>query len=130
MTDLKAEVLRVVEKWNQAFEENNVDRYFESVHEDITVFTPSNPYRIDGYEADRREFEISLKKGSTRCGLFQMLQPKIQIFGDTAIVTYYQRGMYGPQGSEKLVHLKETNVLVRDGAKWKAVHVHVSPTSH
>jgi ketosteroid isomerase-like protein len=113
MNATEKEVLQVIEEWNQSFEQNDVEKYFETIHDEITVFTPSNPYRIDGYDADRKEFEFSLKKGTTRCSLFQVLQPKVQIFGDTAVITYYQRGVYGPQGQERMAYLKETNVGVR-----------------
>ena len=47
---------------------------------------------------------------------------------NTAVVTYYTRGTYGPEGQEKVIYLKETDVLVKVDSEWKVVHIHVSST--
>jgi hypothetical protein len=62
-------------------------------------------------------------------GYFQELQPLVQVFGDTAVVTYYSRGAYGPEGDAKTGYLKETDVLVKRNGTWKIVHIHVSRSS-
>jgi hypothetical protein len=80
---------------------------------------PVSPYRVDGKQDDREEFEYSLKKGWTRVGYFQELQPKVQLNGNTAIVTYHNRGTYGDGDNEKTANLKETDVLVKENGKWK-----------
>ncbi len=125
---IEAEVLQVVGAFNRAFADNDADRYFSFVDRDITVITPSNPYRVDGIQADRAEFEAGLRSGSTRVHFFQELEPKVRLFGDAAVVTYYSRGSYGPAGSARTAYLKETDVLARRDGSWKVVHVHVSTT--
>ena len=124
-----AEVWRVVEAFNRAFAENDPERYFRFVGEEITVLTPSNPYRVEGIVADRAEFEAGLRSGATRVHFFQELQPKVQVYGDTAVVTYFSRGAYGPEGAARTAYLKETDVLVRREGTWRVVHVHVSSTA-
>lgn len=123
-----AEVEQTVKAWNRSFAENNADSYFRFVHDGVTVFTPSCPYRIDGKQDDREEFEYTLNKGWSSVGYFQELQMKTQLIGNTAIVTYYSRATYGKGDDEKTVYLKETDVLVRESGSWKVVHVHVSNT--
>ena len=54
------------------------------------------------------------------------MQPKVQLYGDVAVVTYFSRGSYGPE--ETVAYLKETDVLVRRANGWKIVHIHVSAT--
>ena len=120
------DVLNTIKAWNNAFAANDPVSYFQFVHEDVTLFLPTCPYRIEGKQDDREEFEYSLKKGWTRIGYFQELQPKIQIIGSTAIVTYHNRGTYGEGDSEKSISLKETDVLVKEDGKWKVIHIHVS----
>jgi len=125
-TEQQLEVWRVIEAWNDAFEQNDADRYFKHVDPEITVITPANPYRIEGLTADRREYEYGIKRGYSKVSLFQELQPYIKVSGDMAFATYYNRGWYGPDGTGTMVYLKETNVLIKRDGTWKIVHVHVS----
>ena len=120
------EVLETVKAWNDAFEANDVETYFSYIHDSLTLCIPSSPYRIDGKKHDRQEFEWSLKRERTRVSLFQELQSNVQILGNTAIVTYHNRGAYGPDGQEQIAYLKETNILVKENGKWKIIHIHVS----
>ena len=123
------EVLETIEKWNNAFAANDPVAYFQFIHDEITLFLPASPYRVEGKQDDREEFEYSLKKGWTRVGYFQELQPKVQIIGNTAIVTYHNRGTYGEGDNEKTANLKETDVLVKENGNWKVIHIHVSVTN-
>lgn len=120
------EVLNTIKAWNDAFSTNDPSTYFQFVHEDITLFLPSCPFRIDGKKDDREEFEYSLKKGWTRVGYFHELQPSVQVIGNTAIVTYHNRGTYGEGVTEKTIYLKETDVLIKESGQWKIIHIHVS----
>lgn len=127
-TQEEHEVLDVIEAFNRAFADNDPDRYFTFIDEDITVLTPSNPYRVEGIPDDREEFEWGIRTGKSRIGYFQEMQPHVQLYGDVAVVTYYSRGSYGPEGGETVAYLKETDVLVRRENGWKIVHIHVSAT--
>jgi ketosteroid isomerase-like protein len=120
------EVLEVIEAFNRAFAANDPDTYFTFIDEDITVLTPANPYRVEGIPDDREEFEWGIRTGKSRVGYFQEMQPRVQIYGDAAVVTYFSRGSYGPD--ETVAYLKETDVLVRRGDGWRIVHIHVSAT--
>lgn len=122
------DVLAVVEAFNRAFAANDVERYFSFVDDGITLFTPSNPYRVEGIEDDREEFEWSLETGRSRVGLWQGMQPHVQRFGDVAVVSSFVRGAFGPAGDETLAYWKITDVLVKRPEGWKVVHIHVSGT--
>jgi ketosteroid isomerase-like protein len=107
------EVWQVITAFNRAFAANDPDTYFTFIDEDVVVLTPSNPYRVEGLAADREEFEIGLREGYSRVTYFQEMQSRINVYGDTAIVTYFSRGRYGPEGSATAAYLKETDVLVK-----------------
>jgi ketosteroid isomerase-like protein len=126
MNNQTEEVWKAVEGFNQAFADNDPERYFSFMAEELTVLTPGNPYRVEGLAADRAEFEFSLRAGYSRVEFFQALQPSVQVFGDTAVVSYFSRGRYGPAGQARLAYYKETDVLVRREGAWKIVHIHVS----
>lgn len=124
---MKEEVLAVIKKFNKAFAENDIDKYFEFIHEDLTLFIASSPYRIDGKNDDKEEFIWSLERERTKVGFFQELQIKVQILSETsALVTYHNRGAYGAEGNEQIAYLKESNVLIKENGNWKIIHIHVS----
>jgi ketosteroid isomerase-like protein len=123
----EAEVWQVVEAFNRAFAANDSERYFSFIANDVTVLTPSNPYRVEGIADDREEFEWGLRMGMAKIGYFQELHPLVRIFGDVAVVTYFSRSSYGEAGN--IAYLKETDVLVRHAQEWKIIHIHVSSTT-
>lgn len=125
--DIEREVLAVVRDFNDAFEANDVERYFEFIEDDIVVLTPRSPYRVEGLADDRAEVVWGQQTQRSRVGYFQELQPLVRVYGDVAVVTYYSRGSYGPD--QVVSYLKETDVLVRRGATWKIAHIHVSSTA-
>jgi len=123
-------VWKTIDGFNRAFAANDPETYFRFIDDDIVVLTPSNPYRIEGIRDDREEFEFGLRQGYGRIGYFQELQPRIDVFGDVAVVTYFSRGSYGAGDKSTTLYLKETDVLVRRGDAWKIVHIHVSATGN
>lgn len=126
-TDEQQAIWQVIAAFNRAFADNDVERYFSFLDDDLIVITPSNPYRVEGLAADREEFEYSLERGTTRVNYFQELQPQVRVIGDAAFVTYYSRGSYG-QDAARTVYLKETDILSRINGEWKIVHIHISKT--
>lgn len=128
MTTSEQAVWQVIQAFNRAFAANDPDTYFTYIDEEIVVITPKNPYRVQGITADREEFEFGLQAGYSRVHYFQEMQPLVRVYGDTAVVTYFSRGYYGPEGQGRTVFLKETDVLVKRDKQWKIVHIHVSAT--
>ncbi len=126
MSPEESEVWRVVEDWNAAFASNDIERYFSFIDTEVVVLTPPNPYRVEGRADDRLEFTFGLDRGYSRVGYFEEVAPYVRIFGDVAVVTYFNRGYYGPADAGQMVYLKETNVLRRIDGRWLIVHIHVS----
>jgi ketosteroid isomerase-like protein len=125
-TPQEQEVWQVIEAFNRAFAANDSERYFEFKDEELSVLTPSNPYRIDGLSDDREGFEHGIRVGHSTVGYFQELQPRVSVYEVAAVVTYFSRGSYG--ADTRTVYLKETDVLVKKNGSWKIVHIHVSAT--
>jgi ketosteroid isomerase-like protein len=122
------QVFQIIKDFNRAFKNNDPEKYFSYIDDQITVITPSNPYRVEGIKDDREEFEFGIRSGAARVGYFQEMQPVVQLYDDVAVVTYFSRGSYGPEGQAKTLYYKETDVLVRKSGTWKIVHIHVSAT--
>lgn len=119
------EVWETVLLWNDAFEVNDADAYFSFIDDDVVVLTPSSPWRVEYLPPDRREFEFAIKRGYGEIQFFQELGPRVDVFGEVAVVTYYSRGLWGREATQ-MNYFKETNVLVKREGSWKIVHVHVS----
>ena len=125
---VELQVWQVVEDCNRAFAAGDVERYFSFIDEEITVLTPSNPYRVEGLADDREEFEWGLRAGTGKVAYFQEFQPLVRVSGEMALVTYCSRGSYGSEGAGKVLYLKETDVLILRHSGWKIIHIHVSAT--
>ncbi len=129
MNTMEREVFETVRAFNRAFAANDPETYFTFVDDGITLLLPSCPYRVDGKADDREEFEFGLGRGWTRVGYFQEMQPKVQLHGDVAVVTYFSRGSYGEGANEKVRCYKETDIWVKRPDGWKVVHIHLSPAA-
>jgi len=85
------------------------------------------PQRIDGLD-----FHLKLIEGGGNgtAGRLDMLTPRVQVYGDTAIVNYTL--LKTSFGSESLppqfATMNETRVFVKLERIWKMVHLHKSPT--
>ncbi len=118
-------VWAVVVDWNKAFARNDGDAFFAHVHDDITVISPSNPYRVEGIRDDREGYDFELASGGSRVNFFQVMQPLVRVYGEMAVVTYFSRGYYGPDGGV-IGYFKETDVLENEDGQWKITHIHLS----
>ena len=57
-----------------------------------------------------------------------MQNPHVQVYGDTAILTYNFAGMNrGADGKNNVATAKSTRVYVEDGGKWWLVHANFAP---
>ena len=124
MTREQIEVWRVVEEFNEAFESNDLDRFFSFVGNEITVLTPGHPFRVEGIEDDREEIEKGISEGYGIASLWQAMQPHVRVRGDTALVSFFSRAYLGTP--PKFYYLRVTNVLARTDGDWKVMHIHVS----
>ena len=84
------------------------------------------PYRIDGVEFHLRLIEAGGNGDPSR---LDILTPRVQIYGDTAIVNYTLLKSTLTETSPPLFStINETRVFVKLEGVWKMVHLHKSPT--
>ena len=85
------------------------------------------PYRIDGLAFHLRLIESG---GNGEPSHLDMLTPRVQVYGDTAIVNYTLLKTVAAKGSApQFSTINETRVFVKLEGTWKMVHLHKSPTS-
>ncbi len=85
------------------------------------------PHRIDGLDFHLRLIEAG---GNGSPGSLDMLTPRVQVYGETAIVNYtLLKTTFGESGGPPgFATINETRVFVRLETVWKMVHLHKSPT--
>ncbi len=84
------------------------------------------PQRIDGLE-----FHLKLIEGGGNGGAssLEMLTPRVQVYGDTAIVNYtLLKTTLAENALPQFSTMNETRVFVKLEGIWKMVHLHKSPT--
>ena len=82
------------------------------------------PYRIDGLE-----FHLDLIRagGNGTPTRLDLLTPRVQVHGDTAIVNYTLLKTMAGDGQAAFTRINETRVFVRQEGVWKMAHLHKSP---
>jgi ketosteroid isomerase-like protein len=98
-----------------------LENYFA---DDASVFIEGSAYRLSGKASLVRGLAAYTETTDLRS--FQMLEPQVQLLGDTAVLTYYftERGSSG--GKEFSDAGKISIVFVKQDGGWRALHEHRS----
>jgi ketosteroid isomerase-like protein len=98
-----------------------------STADDYTEFNPDYPVRIDGKALANRLTEAADGDGS-RSLVGEMANPKVQVYGDTAILTYNFVGVRKDKDGKTAPNIaKSTRVYSKIGGKWMLVHANFAP---
>lgn len=128
MSTVEEEILSVTKKMLDAMYKKDIAAYRECCAEDVSSFEwYIAPYRIDGID-----FHLTLIEagGNGSPNRLDLLTPRIQVFGDTAIMTYTLLKTIAQGGVPAAFStVNETRVFSKIDGKWKMVHLHKSPTS-
>lgn len=87
---------------------------------DVSYFDPFVRTRLDGIAALEELYE-SLR-GKVSADRFEIVSPRIQIAGDTAILSYY----FESKSGSRVMSWNCSEVYERRGAEWKIAHTHWS----
>ncbi len=121
---VEKEILDVVQKEWAAEMRGDVDGMLKSKSKDVTIFDLGNPYRTD-YASDNAVIRADAKHGAML--VEQMVNPKVQVFGDVAILTYNMVGVYkGSDGHVSHEYNRGTRVYHKENGQWMLVHGHFS----
>jgi ketosteroid isomerase-like protein len=97
--------------------------------EDYTEFNPDFPMRLEGKALANRLTEAQSSDGSKSLAA-DMVNPKVQVYGDTAVLTYNFVGIVRDKdGKTSPSAAKSTRVYARTGGKWMLVHANFAPAA-
>jgi ketosteroid isomerase-like protein len=136
MTSLTETILEVLDRNLQSIWDGDAEAYRATTAEDLSFFEwYISPQRIDGLNFHLRELRVhkEVMGGGARRIEHEVLQPRIQDFGDTVIVTYtlllratHDAGVVHQSHNETRVF---HNFGTADAPQWKLVHCHKSPVA-
>jgi ketosteroid isomerase-like protein len=108
-------------QWAAARQKNEAEA-MKNVSEECTEFNAVAGTRVEGKALLTRIAEAGDKDSGTTVA-DEMLNPKVQVYGDTAIVSYNFFGMaQDKEGKVKPNRAKSTRVYVKQSGKWMLVH--------
>ena len=97
--------------------------------DDYTEFNADYPARIDGKALNVKMSEAFLSD-SGKTLVADMVNPKVQVYGDTAILTYnFVGAARDKDGKVSANAAKSTRVYSKIGGKWMLVHANFAPAA-
>ena len=92
--------------------------------ENFSAFADDQAYRIQGKDVYLSSVGDWMSQNELRT--FQLLDPKVEVLGDTAVLTYYYSASGSLAGRGFSSSGKATALYVRKEGKWLALHYHNS----
>jgi ketosteroid isomerase-like protein len=131
----EAEILAILDRHLRSIWEGDLQTYAATTAPDVTFFEwYISTQRIDGLDFHLRETAAVHQAVEQRCKSGQLyevehevLAPRVQLYGDVAIVTYTLLMRYTTGEGVKHTEHNETRVFHRRQAGWQLVHCHKSP---
>jgi ketosteroid isomerase-like protein len=80
----------------------------------------------DGTIRDKAGFVAVVKSGELKFASLQTHDMKVQVYGDTAVVTYHVTEKVTVKGQDRSGESRWTDVFVRQGGRWQLVAAHGS----
>lgn len=98
-----------------------------SLADDYTEFNGDFPTLLMGKAMSTRMGEVT---PNDKAMFSDMQNARVQVYGDTAILTYNFAGLRrGADGKVNPSLAKSTRVYVREGGQWKLVHANFAPVA-
>ena len=122
------ELLEIAWRMLEAIHTGDADTYGKLSTPDLSCYEDVCAYRIDGLEFHLTLIRQMAQNPALRPARFDMLTPRVQVYGDTGIVTYTRLMTYDDGGTPRWSTFNETRVFVKQEGAWRMAHFHRSPT--
>lgn len=121
------EIMRLTKAQWAADMEKNTPAQVASIADDYTEFNGDYATRIEGKGITQRLYDGN-NKDSGKLLAAEMLNPRVQVYGNTAILTYNFAGIaQDKDGKVTATRAKSTRVYVKAGSTWQLVHANFAP---
>jgi ketosteroid isomerase-like protein len=121
------EVIAVTKAQWAAENKRDVATAMKNIAEEYTEFNSEYPTRLDG-KAISRTLGEAFASGSGTNVVSEMANPKVQVYGDVAILTYnYIGASKNKDGEVESDKAKSTRIYVKKNGEWMLVHANFAP---
>jgi len=132
---IEQEILSVLDRQLRSIWAGDLETYRATTAPDVTFYEwYISTQRIDGLDFHLRETAANHRAAEARRQAgrryeieHEVLAPKVQIYGEVAIVTYTLLMRYVTDEGVRHTEHNETRVFHRREAGWQLVHCHKSP---
>ncbi len=125
--EVAEEVIAITKAEWAAEMRKDVQAAMKNVADDFTVFNLVYPTRLDG-KAMIVRLDEAFNSGSGDTVAAEMANPKVQVYGDVAILTYnYIGAAKNKDGEVESIKAKSTRVYVKQDGQWMLVHANFAP---
>ncbi len=114
-------------QWAGEMDSKSAAEQMASVVDDYSEYNPVFATRIDG---KTMAMEFAAVDDGTTSLMAEMQNPRVQVYGDTAILTYNYAGMVRDKDGKVTPRLaKSTRVYVKMTSGWMLVHANFAPAT-
>ncbi len=128
LDDVQRELLEITWQMLDAIHTGDADAYARHTAAELSCYEDVCAYRIDGLEFHLTLIRQMAQNSANRPTRFDMLTPRVQVYGETGIVTYTRLMTYDDGGKPRWTTSNETRVYIKRDDRWQMVHFHRSPT--
>ena len=121
MKPAEREILRLEREQTADFNGRDLGALLKQYEQDFVGFSSTRYDRITGRSALKRTFQHYLDQSPQL--RYSIKQPRIQVFGTTAVVSFYWNVELSPK---KRIQGRGTHVFVKRGKQWQIAHEHFS----
>jgi len=121
----KQEIWETLRALNDAWTKGNQDDLADYFHKDMVAIAPTVRQRLEGRDAC-----VASWKGfaqSARIHHWSEIDPQIQLYGHTAVVTYYFDMSFEMGGKTISLGGRDMFVLMKENGRWWAIADQFSP---
>lgn len=127
--DTQRELLKLTWELLHAIHTGDIAFYAKHSTADLSCFEDVCAYRIDGVDFHLSLMRQMAENPDMAPRRFDIVSPRVQVYGDTAIVTYTRLMTFDSHGTPVWKTYNETRVYIQREGVWKMAHFHRSPTS-
>ncbi len=122
------EVIAIVKaQWEAQSDKQPASVWMKNIADEYTEFNPDSPTRLDGKALNGRLGD-AFSSGSGEFIADEMVNEKVQVYGDVAILSYNYVGLTKDKDGKVEPSLaKSTRVYVKKDGKWMLVHANFAP---
>jgi ketosteroid isomerase-like protein len=124
MASALQEILELERAMVREFNAGDMQSLLAHFHPGVIGFSSTQQKRVSGLGAMKRTFNYYHQ--ATSHMKYRIAQPRVKLFGDTAIATFYWTVELGKGRPRHLIKGRGSHVLRREDGKWSIVHEHFS----